>query len=300
MEVELPVEGDSRALNLRVFAPYVGGSAQEAALPSRFEGDIIGPGSPVYDLPGLCRRRRRGGVARRLLVIDDDVAFTAVLKIFLEQKDFEVAVANTGVDGLRLAYSWDPDLIILDVMMPELNGWQVSEQLNGASSAPIIMLTAVSSTEGAIRGFQVGVDDYLAKPFNTGELLARINAILRRREPRRGEAGNAEILILDAGRFVFDREQKQVRVNGRQVNLSPTEFKLLSCLIENADRFVPHDQLIKEVWRTKPAKPTSASLKQYISYLRHDIEEDPANPKYILTYWGVGYMFCTGKKQSNE
>jgi two-component system KDP operon response regulator KdpE len=231
-------------------------------------------------------------MARRLLVIDDDVVFSRLLKLLLEKTGYKVVVANSGPEGLQQAFSWNPDLVILDIMMPEMNGWRVAQRLRDISDVPIIILTVADDEEDVVRGLRLGADDYIVKPScKKEELLARIEAVLRRMGPPDDER---KVEILDEGRFIFDPDRRQVSVNGRVVDLTPTEFNLLACLIHSADRVLSHESLLKEVWGTKHTK-SAASLKQYIRYLRQKIEEDPANPRYIVTEWGFGYKFHTGK-----
>jgi two-component system KDP operon response regulator KdpE len=231
-------------------------------------------------------------MAKRLLIIDDDVVFTKLLKLLLEKTGYEVATVTSGLEGLQWAYSWDPDLVILDITMPGMDGWAVSQRLRDISDVPILMLTAISGTENVVHGLRLGVDDYVAKPFSDEELLRRIAAILRRASP---QSSKRKVEILDGGRFVFDPEQRQVIVNERVVNLTPKEFRLLACLIRSAGRTLPHELLLKEVWGPGHTRANSSYLKQYICCLRRKIEEDPANPRYILTEWGAGYRFHTGK-----
>lgn len=224
---------------------------------------------------------------QQILVIDDDDKLTHLLQIFLSRNGFEVAVANSGQDGLKLAYQAHPDLIILDVMMPGMDGMMTCERLREISDIPIVMLTAKGTEEDIVGGLERGADDYIVKPFRVSELLARIKAVLRRAS---NKSQVDETGVYADGELMVNFSRRQVIVRGEQISLTPTEYDLLMCLIRNAGRVLPRELLLAQVWGDEFIESTQY-LKLYIRYLRQKIEKDPSNPEYILTEWGVGYRF---------
>jgi two-component system KDP operon response regulator KdpE len=227
----------------------------------------------------------------RVLVIDDDNELTILLKAQLERKHYRVDVASSGQEGLQKAYKIRPDLIILDVMMPGMDGWEVCERLREMSDVPIIMLTARAREEEVIRGLKNGADDYLTKPFNAKELEARITAVLRRsgQAAPDGRSSTGKAPYVDS-RLSIDFERHEVKVRGELVDLTPTEFKLLGILVHHQGRVLPHRYLLNEVWGPEYTDQLDY-VKLYIRYLRMKIEDDPSKPTYIHTEWGVGYRF---------
>lgn len=224
-----------------------------------------------------------------ILVIDDDPDLRLMLKAQLERKTYRVVLASSGRDGLQKAYQARPDLIILDIMMPGMDGWEVCQRLRELSSVPIIMLTARNMKGDVVKGLESGADDYLTKPFGGAELDARIQAVLRRSGNSNG-MGRSRSSFYSNGYLTIDFDRRIVRVRGETVDLTPTEFKLLSCLVRNEGRVLPHRYLLTEVWGPEYADEVDY-VKLYIRYLRLKIEEDPKEPVYIQTEWGVGYRF---------
>lgn len=223
----------------------------------------------------------------KILVIDDDRALGEMLAQKLEPRGFEVLAATRGLEGLKLAYENHPDLVILDVMMPDMDGWETCQRLREMSDVPILMLTGKVSEDDVIRGFQVGADDYVKKPFNLKELEGRIRAILKRASGS-DKDGN---LIYDDGKLRIDLERQQVVKQGKLIHLTSTEFQLLSCLVRRIGNLVPHDEILSEVWGPSYLDAT-ACLSLYIRYLREKLEESPGDPQYIRTKWGAGYWFA--------
>ncbi len=222
----------------------------------------------------------------RILVVEDDPAIASLIQLQLEAKDYQVIVAHDGAEGLRQAYAWQPDLVVLDIMMPDMDGWTVCERLRELSDVPIIFVTAIGKEADIVRGLEMGADDYLVKPFSPRELLARIEAVLRR--ARQGGGTGIEARVYKNGPLTVDLESREVRVNGKPVDLTPIEFKLLSALIRNEGKVLTHRFLLSQVWG--PAYEEERQyLKLYIWYLRQKIEEDPSHPKLIITERGVGY-----------
>jgi DNA-binding response OmpR family regulator len=228
-------------------------------------------------------------VKRIILVIDDDQDLTLMLKAQLERKNHRVVVASSGREGLQKAYQARPDLIILDIMMPGMDGWEVCRRLRELSDVPIIMLTARNMKGDVVKGLESGADDYITKPFSATELEARIQAVLRRSGNANGY-GKARSSFYSNGYLTIDFDRRIVKVCGESVDLTPTEFKLLSCLVRNEGRVLPHRYLLTEVWGPEYADEVDY-VKLYIRYLRLKIEENPSDPVYIQTEWGIGYRF---------
>jgi two-component system KDP operon response regulator KdpE len=228
-------------------------------------------------------------VQQTILVIDDDPDLRLMLKAQLERRKHRVVVASSGRDGLQKAYQARPDLVILDIMMPGMDGWEVCRRLRELSSVPIIMLTARNMQGDVVKGLESGADDYLVKPFSAAELDARIQAVLRRSGSRDG-AGISRTSFYSNGYLTIDFDRRIVKVENTSIDLTPTEFKLLSCLVRNEGRVLPHRYLLTEVWGPEYADEVDY-VKLYIRYLRLKLEEDPSDPIYIQTEWGIGYRF---------
>lgn len=226
----------------------------------------------------------------KLLVVDDSQDTTIVLKRVLQQEGYDVQVAQNGAEGLRLAFDFRPDLILLDVMMPGMDGWTMLNRLREFTDVPVIMLTAVGGEDSLIHGLDSGADDYLTKPFSMQELKARIRAVLRRSSlDARTED---RTLRFDNGQLVIDPPSQQVTVRGELVDLTPTEYRLLLCLAYNAGRVLNPDQILDHVWGPGYEDSVS-SVKLYVWYLRRKIETDPGDPRYILTKRGAGYFMAS-------
>jgi DNA-binding response OmpR family regulator len=228
-------------------------------------------------------------VGARILVIDDDPDVVKLLTVMLKPLGFNVYHACDGRDGLRNAYELKPDLVILDVMMPILNGWDVCSRLRELSDMPILMLTSCTSETDMVRGFTVGADDYVKKPFSKAELEARVQALLRRQN-RHGGNRNIAISHYSDKYLNINLETQVVERNGALLDLSTTEYSLLSCLIRNLGKTVTHGQLLHEVWGCEYGN-LSSTLTLYIYYLRKKLEDPQSGHKYIHTQWGRGYCF---------
>lgn len=227
------------------------------------------------------------GPKTTIVVIDDDTVLLGLLRQSLERAGYVVETAANGLAGLQSAYNVHPDLVVLDVMMPRMDGWEVCARLREVSKVPIIMLTAKDAESDKLRGFHLGIDDYVTKPFSFAELTARIAAVLNRaREPQ--PAGRPR--IYQVGDLVIDLESLRVTKKGIAVSLTPTEFRLLAVLAENAGRVLTHEQLLEHVWGYDAVGDTGY-VKRYIWYLRQKLEDDPNNPRYVLTERGFGYSF---------
>jgi two-component system KDP operon response regulator KdpE len=224
-------------------------------------------------------------VGTKILVIEDDPAIASLTQLQLENRGYQVQIAYDGVDGLRQAYAVQPDLVVLDIMMPDMDGWTVCERLRELSDVPIIFVTAVGKEMDIVRGLEMGADDYIVKPFSPRELVARVEAVLRRGQ---GDGISIETRTYENGPLTVNLESRQVTLNDKPVELTPIEFKLLSTFIRNEDKVLTHRFLLSQVWG--PAYEEERQyLKLYVWYLRQKIEEDPSNPVLIHTERGVGY-----------
>lgn len=219
---------------------------------------------------------------RTILVVDDDDGLRELIRINLEYEGYSVIQASNGLQCVQSVREQRPDMVILDVMMPEMDGLEACGKVREFSQVPILMLTARVQSNDVITGLDRGADDYLLKPFNMDELAARIRALLRRVPPayRPLSAGEGEIVI--------DQQKREVRVRGELVDLTPTEYQLLLILTEHAGKVVEHETLLRAVWGQEYTKDNDY-LKVYIWHLRRKIEMDPRNPRLLLTEWGVGY-----------
>ena len=224
--------------------------------------------------------------AERVLAVDDEPRYLEIIRFNLEAAGYRVACAASGEEGLDAFEADEPDLIVLDVMLPGVDGFEVCRRIRERSSCPIIMLTAKGAEEDKVRGLRLGADDYVTKPFSAQELLARVEAVLRRaRPPEGGEREPA----LEIGDLRIDRRRKQVTVDGREVRLSPTEYRLLLCLAANAGVVLGRDELLTQVWGKAYAGEDEV-LRVTLWRLRQKLVDDPAAPRYIVTRPGLGYM----------
>jgi two-component system KDP operon response regulator KdpE len=222
-----------------------------------------------------------------ILVVDDESRIVRFVQMNLELEGYQVAQAGTGMEALEKVRDELPDMVLLDVMMPEMDGFETLERLREISTVPVIMLTVKGDEEDRIRGLELGADDYVTKPFSPRELASRIRAVLRRAEMPTPVAKTA-IEIDD--RLSVDFRQREVIVDGEPIRLRPTEYRLLYHLVNNAGWVMTHDMLLSKVWGYEYRDETGL-LRLYITYLRKKIEPDPGNPRYIFTERGVGYRF---------
>jgi two-component system, OmpR family, KDP operon response regulator KdpE len=219
---------------------------------------------------------------RRILIVDDESGLRELVRINLEHEGFGVLQAENGAQCLEVVQEHQPDLVIMDVMMPEMDGWEACRRLREFSQVPVLMLTARVQSQDIVTGLDSGADDYLLKPFNMDELMARVRALLRRvPSPNRPvAAGGGEITI--------DKQKREVLVRGEPIDLTPTEYDLLLLLAEHAGTVLEHETLLRGVWGQEYTKDNDY-LKVYIWHLRRKLELDPRDPKLLLTEWGVGY-----------
>jgi DNA-binding response OmpR family regulator len=222
---------------------------------------------------------------KTVLVIDDSETVRATVSERLERGGYSVASAVNGREGLRRLYEIKPDVVLLDVVMPELDGWKTLELIRDVSDVPVIMLTSRDSELERVRGLRGGADDYIGKPFSPAELSARIEAVLR----RSGEKSEAKE-VYDDGTVCIDFAARSVVVRGENVSLTPLEFRLLSVLTEHGGQVLSRQQLIDLVWG-RSYESSGDPVKIYIGYLRKKVEEDPASPKLVDTVRGFGYRY---------
>lgn len=224
---------------------------------------------------------------RRILVVDDEERMVRFIRLNLEHDGFQVIEAYNGTQALNKVRSSLPDLVLLDVMMPDMDGFEVLRIIREVSTVPVIMLTAKGEEDDRVRGLELGADDYVTKPFSQRELVSRVRAVLRRTETT---AGAIHGLIEVDERLKLDFDRREIWVEDKLVQLRPTEYRLLYHLVQNAGWVVSHDQLLAKVWGYE-YRDEPHYVRLYINYLRKKLEEYPSNPKYILTERGVGYRF---------
>ena len=220
-----------------------------------------------------------------VLAVDDEPRYLEIIRFNLETAGYRAATAGSGEEALEVFDTQQPDLIVLDVMLPGIDGFEVCRLVRERSSCPVIMLTAKGAEEDKIRGLRLGADDYVTKPFSAQELLARVEAVLRRaRTDVGGKPGSITV-----GDLRIDPQSKQVTVAGQDVRLSPTEYRLLACLAANAGTVLSRDELLTQVWG-KAYEGEDEILRVTLFRLRQKLTDDPAAPRYIVTRPGLGYM----------
>ena len=222
-----------------------------------------------------------------VLIVDDEKPLRDFVRRNLEVRNFNTLTAANGLEALALFNTQNIDLVILDVMMPRMDGLETIRRIRQGSLVPVIVLSAMGEESDKIRALNLGADDYLTKPFGVGELLARVQAVLRRArwtEPptREGHLARGDILV--------DLERHEVSVRDKPIELTPTEFNLLVYLMENSGKVLPHQTILQHVWGPEYG-PESEYLRVYIGRLRQKIESDPANPLHLITERGIGYSF---------
>lgn len=226
----------------------------------------------------------------QFLIVDDDKGIVEAVTIGLQfhWQDAQVAAASDGEQGLRQFQALVPDVILLDVNMPYMNGFEVLQRIRQVSDVPVLMLTARGDEISKVRGLELGADDYLVKPFSHLELFARIKAVLRRAEL---PAPVSAVPSFVSGDLTIHFDSREVTVQGTPVKLTPTEYKLLYQLVRNAGRVLPFDMLLSKVWGDEYHGEMDY-LKTYISRLRKKLSDDPENPRYIITERSIGYRFA--------
>jgi DNA-binding response OmpR family regulator len=228
-------------------------------------------------------------MSTKLLLVDDDVTLLKFLSEYMQSEGFNVYNAGNGQDALRLAYQEHPQLVILDVMMPRMDGWEVTARLREMSDVPIILITGKSDESDKLRGFRLGVDDYLTKPFSFAELSARVQAVITRSRAKQ----TPERHLLICGSLVIDVDKRLVRRGDEVISLTPTEYRLLEFLASNQGHAVSETELVAQIWGSYRGEDNT-TVRRYVWLLRQKIEADPANPHLILTVRGYGYRLGGG------
>jgi DNA-binding response OmpR family regulator len=233
---------------------------------------------------------------RTILVIEDEERMARFIRLNLEHDGFQVIEKYRGMQGIQAIRDSLPDLILLDVMLPDLDGFEILKMIRETNTVPVIMLTAKGEENDRVRGLELGADDYVTKPFSPRELVSRVKAVLRRTETASPAAH--EVIDVDE-RLKIDFSRREVWVEGALVKLRPTEYRLLYHLVQNAGWVLTYDQLLTKVWGYE-YRDEPHYVRLYINYLRQKLEKDLENPKYILTERGVGYRFVDYKRQKAE
>jgi DNA-binding response OmpR family regulator len=221
---------------------------------------------------------------RTILLVDDDESLRQVISQYLAQEGYRVVAAGTGAEALRLFYGERPDAVLLDLMLPGMDGWEVCARLRELSDAPILLITARTAQEDKLRGFRLGIDDYLSKPFSLAELAARLQAVLS----RSGKTTGREEKILTWQDLRMDLGKRQVSCKEKTILLTPTEFRLLEVLLRRQGSVATEEELRQEIWGSERPVDSSA-IRRYIWLLRQKVEDEPAKPARVLAVRGAGY-----------
>ncbi len=223
----------------------------------------------------------------KILVVEDDPAITNLMRTTLDTQEYQYHTAKNGAEALLDAVSYNPDVIILDLGLPDMDGVEIIHKVRGWSMVPIIVVSARSEDQDKVEALDAGADDYLTKPFSIDELLARLRVALRRSRAEEG-AVQAQSSIYRNGGIVIDYTAGCVNMDGKEVHLTPIEYKLLCVLAKNTGKVLTHNYILKEVWGSVLASDTP-SLRVFMATLRKKIEKNPSDPQYIQTHIGVGY-----------
>jgi DNA-binding response OmpR family regulator len=236
-------------------------------------------------------------LAKKVLIVDDDPSILAMVEGILKSSGYTVRSTVDPEKGVRLTGEWKPDLILLDIMMPEMDGYIAARLIRGSSSAPIVFLSAKAEEEDILQGFEVGATDYIVKPFSAPEFLARIRAVLRRFET--GKLVSRPSTLYQHGGLLIDFDSTRVRVDGSEVNISATEYKILKTLAQANGEIIAFEDLLKSVWG-RDHRYDKSILYVSMSRLKQKIEKDPKNPVHIHTVKGVGYMMPSALSDQDE
>ena len=235
-------------------------------------------------------------MANRVLLVDDEENIVDVCSRYLVREGYEVRTAFNGKDAIERYETFHPDIVVLDIMMPEMDGWQVAEKIREGHDTPIIMLTALGQEKDRIYGLTIGADDYVTKPFSPRELLLRVKNVLRRTysAPAKDEGGE----VLTWNGLLIDRNKRKVIAGGGEVEMTVKEFELLSLLAQHPSQVFSKSQLIETLWGYEYLGDAN-TINVHIRRLREKIEEDPSDPKWIKTVWGIGYKFEGNQSYEN-
>lgn len=234
-------------------------------------------------------------MSQTVLVVDDEQKLVDLVRAIMEKEGYNVVEAHNGYQAIEKVREVLPDAVILDVMMPEMDGFEALKEIRQASNVPVIMLTVQATENDKVRGLELGADDYVAKPFDHRELASRVKAVLRRAAlPSSVSKSEGQVKIDDSLQIDFDK--REVISNGKRQKLRPTEYKLLYHLVSNAGKLMSHEQLLTKVWG-REYRDDEQLLRLYITYLRQKIEPDASHPRYILNERGLGYRFVDYKAE---
>ena len=228
--------------------------------------------------------------ANLILIVDDEARMRRFMQMNLDLEGYRVIEAGNGLEAIERVRDDLPDLVLLDVMMPEIDGFEALRIIRETSTVPVIMLTVRDEEEDKIKGLELGADDYVTKPFSPRELASRIKAVIRRTEMDSSGTSSGKSLTVIDDYLQVDFNRRQVFVAGQEVKLRPTEYRLLYHLVKNAGYTMTHEMILSKVWGYE-YRDESQYVRLYITYLRQKIEPDPSNPRYILTERGIGYRF---------
>ncbi|MBI4296269.1 MAG: response regulator transcription factor [Chloroflexi bacterium] len=231
-----------------------------------------------------------------VLIVDDEPRYLKLLRFNLEQSGYQVLTAASGEEAVKAAASCGPDLVLLDLRLPDMDGYEVCQRIRDFSSVPIIMVTAKAEVVDKVQGLRLGADDYITKPFSADELLARVETVLRRSHPF---ADTHTLPGLTIGDLVIDFIQRKVTSGAQQIMLSPTEYRLLHCLATNVNRVMTPEEIQERVWGPE-YREYYEGLRAHMHRLRQKIEKDPEHPAYIITRHGMGYMLALDKNTAGE
>jgi len=226
---------------------------------------------------------------QRVLIVEDDEPLARVLSLSLGKRGYDASITNTGDEALRTTFSQQPDIVIMDVMLPQMDGWETCRRLKSATDIPVLMVSCRTAEADVLTGFQAGADDYMRKPFTLGELTARVQALLRRRKVGGSRTPSTVLYVQD---LMLELTTHRVQQAGEPVHLTPTEFALLACLMRRAGRVVCHQELLSEVWG-KRCIEEKQYLMYYVRFLRRKLGDDADRPRYIQTVRGKGYRLIT-------
>lgn len=227
---------------------------------------------------------------KKILILEDDISIGEVERDYLEISGFDVTVMNDGLQGYQEALKNEYDLIILDVMLPSMDGFNISRELRKCKDIPIIIVTAKTEEIDKIRGLGLGIDDYITKPFSPNELVARVKAHLSRYELLKNKSALSELEIIEVRNIIINRDMRQVFVNDKEIELTAKEYELLLLLVSTPNKVFTKDEIFEKVWGFNSERDIP-TITVHIRKLREKIEFDPSKPEYIQTVWGVGYKF---------
>jgi two-component system, OmpR family, KDP operon response regulator KdpE len=228
-------------------------------------------------------------MSQTVLVVDDEQKLVDLVRAIMEKEGYNVVEAHNGYQAVEKVRDVLPDVVLLDVMMPEMDGFEALKEIRQASNVPVIMLTVQATENDKVRGLELGADDYVAKPFDHRELVSRVKAVLRR-AALPSSVSKSEGLVRIDDNLQIDFDKREVISNGKRQKLRPTEYKLLYHMVSNAGKLLSHEQLLTKVWG-REYRDDEQLLRLYITYLRQKIEPNPSQPRYILNERGLGYRF---------